>query len=154
MIADLNAEKGEALAGELGDAARFVEADVTDAEAVAAAVDARGRGDGGLRIAVCCAGIGWAERVAGKGGPHASSCSRTSSRSTWSARSTCCAWPPPAMSENEPDEEGERGVFVNTASIAAFDGQIGQIAYSASKGGDRRHDPAGGARPGERAASG
>ena len=53
-----------------------------------------------------------------------------------------------AMSANEPDEEGERGVCVNTASIAAYDGQIGQIAYSASKGGSRRHDAAGGARPG------
>src|SRR3954470_23003829 len=67
LIADLNAEKGEALAAEIG--AAFVAADVTDAEAVAAAVE-RAAGDGGLRVSVCCAGIGWAERVAHKGGPH------------------------------------------------------------------------------------
>src|ERR1700709_1798704 len=68
-IADLNAEKGEALAAELGDGATFLETDVTDAEAVAAAVEAAA-GEGELRISVCCAGVGWAERVAHKGGPH------------------------------------------------------------------------------------
>src|SRR3954454_16406591 len=68
-IADLNAEKGEALAGELGDAARFVQPDATDAAAVADAVGraAEAEAEGGLRISVCCAGVGWAERVAHKG---------------------------------------------------------------------------------------
>ena len=69
-IADLNAEKGEALAAELGDRAASSQADVTDAEAVAAAVERAAAADGGLRISVCCAGVGWAERVAHKGGPH------------------------------------------------------------------------------------
>ncbi len=134
VIADLNAEKGEALAGELG--ATFVEADVTDETAVAAAVErAAGVGEDGLRISVCCAGIGWAERVAHKGGPHNleffSNVVKVNLIGTFNVLRLAAA----AMSENEPDEEGERGVCVNTASIAAYDGQIGQIAYSASKGG-------------------
>jgi 3-hydroxyacyl-CoA dehydrogenase / 3-hydroxy-2-methylbutyryl-CoA dehydrogenase len=134
-IADLNAEKGEALAGELGDAASFVAADVTDEEAVGAAVrDAAARGNG-LRISVCCAGIGWAERVAHKRGPHNleffSNVVKVNLIGTFNVLRLAAA----AMSENEPDDEGERGVCVNTASIAAFDGQIGQVAYAASKGG-------------------
>ena len=134
VIADLNAEKGEALAEELG--ATFVEADVTDEAAVAAAVElAAGAGEDGLRISVCCAGIGWAERVAHKGGPHNleffSNVVKVNLIGTFNVLRLAAA----AMSENEPDGEGERGVCVNTASIAAYDGQIGQIAYAASKGG-------------------
>jgi NAD(P)-dependent dehydrogenase (short-subunit alcohol dehydrogenase family) len=133
-LADLNAEKGEALASELGDAARFVETDVTDPAAVSAAV-AAAAGEGGLRISVCCAGVGWAERVAHKGGPHNpemfAKVISINLIGTFNVLSQASA----AMSANEPDAEGERGVCVNTASIAAFDGQIGQIAYSASKGG-------------------
>lgn len=134
VIADLNAEKGEALAEELG--ATFVEADVTDETAVAAAVErAAEAGEGGLRISVCCAGIGWAERVAHKGGPHNleffSNVVKVNLIGTFNVLRLAAA----AMSENKPDEEGERGVCVNTASIAAYDGQIGQIAYAASKGG-------------------
>jgi NAD(P)-dependent dehydrogenase (short-subunit alcohol dehydrogenase family) len=134
VIADLNAEKGEALAAALG--ATFVEADVTDEAAVAAAVErAAGAGEDGLRISVCCAGIGWAERVAHKGGPHNleffSNVVKVNLIGTFNVLRLAAA----AMSGNEPDEEGERGVCVNTASIAAYDGQIGQIAYSASKGG-------------------
>jgi NAD(P)-dependent dehydrogenase (short-subunit alcohol dehydrogenase family) len=134
VIADLNAEKGETLADELG--ASFVEADVTDEAAVSAAVEqAGGGGEDGLRVSVCCAGIGWAERVAHKGGPHNlglfSNVVKVNLIGTFNVLRLAAA----AMSENEPDEEGERGVCVNTASIAAFDGQIGQIAYAASKGG-------------------
>ena len=134
VIADLNAEKGEALAGELG--ASFVEADVTDEAAVAAAVErAVVVGENGLRVSVCCAGIGWAERVAHKDGPHNleffSNVVKVNLIGTFNVLRLAAA----AMSENEPDQEGERGVCVNTASIAAFDGQIGQIAYAASKGG-------------------
>jgi NAD(P)-dependent dehydrogenase (short-subunit alcohol dehydrogenase family) len=136
VIADLNAEKGEALAAELGEGASFVEADVTDEGAAAAAVErAAAAGSDGLRISVCCAGIGWAERVAHKGGPHDleffSNVVKVNLIGTFNVLRLAAA----AMSENEPDEEGERGVCVNTASIAAFDGQIGQIAYAASKGG-------------------
>jgi 3-hydroxyacyl-CoA dehydrogenase / 3-hydroxy-2-methylbutyryl-CoA dehydrogenase len=135
IIADLNAEKGEALAAELGAGAGFVEADVTDEAAVAAAVERAAAADGGLRVSVCCAGIGWAERVAHKAGPHNleffSNVIKVNLIGTFNVLRLAAA----AMSENEPDEEGERGVCVNTASVAAFDGQIGQVAYSASKGG-------------------
>jgi 3-hydroxyacyl-CoA dehydrogenase / 3-hydroxy-2-methylbutyryl-CoA dehydrogenase len=134
-IADVNSEKGKALVGELGAAATFVATDVTDPEAVAAAVSRAAEGAGGLRISVCCAGVGWAERVAHKGGPHNlemfSKVISINLIGTFNVLSHVAA----AMNGNEPDEEGERGVCVNTASIAAFDGQIGQIAYSASKGG-------------------
>ena len=81
-IADLNAEKGEALAAELGPNADFVPADVTDEGSMTAAVERAAARDDGLRISVCCAGIGWAERVAHKGGPHNLESSPTSSRST------------------------------------------------------------------------
>jgi 3-hydroxyacyl-CoA dehydrogenase / 3-hydroxy-2-methylbutyryl-CoA dehydrogenase len=135
VIADLNAEKGEALAAELGPSASFVQVDVTDETAVSAAVVQAAEHDGGLRISVCCAGIGWAERVAHKCGPHNleffSNVVKVNLIGTFNVLRLAAA----AMSENEPDGEGERGVCVNTASIAAFDGQIGQVAYAASKGG-------------------
>jgi 3-hydroxyacyl-CoA dehydrogenase / 3-hydroxy-2-methylbutyryl-CoA dehydrogenase len=135
VISDLNAEKGEALAGELGERAGFVEANVTDAEQVQAAVDVAGGGDGGLRISVCCAGIGWAQRTVSKQGPHDlevfSNVVGVNLIGTFNALRLAAT----AMAGNEPDAEGERGVCVNTASIAAFDGQIGQVAYAASKGG-------------------
>jgi NAD(P)-dependent dehydrogenase (short-subunit alcohol dehydrogenase family) len=135
VIADLNAENGEALAAELGERASFVSADVTDESAVQAAVEQAAGADGGLRISVCCAGIGWAQRVAGKQGPHDLELFRNvvtvNLIGTFNVLRLACT----AMNENDPDEGGERGVCVNTASIAAWDGQIGQIAYSASKSG-------------------
>jgi 3-hydroxyacyl-CoA dehydrogenase / 3-hydroxy-2-methylbutyryl-CoA dehydrogenase len=133
VIADLNAEKGEALATELG--ASFVAADVTDAEAIGAAVTQAADGSGGLRISVCCAGIGWAERVAHKNGPHNLELFTKVIEVNLIGSFNVLRLAAAAMSENEPDEEGERGLCVNTASIAAYDGQIGQIAYAASKGG-------------------
>ncbi len=133
-IADLNAERGEELVGELGPAASFVEADVTDEAAVSSAVE-RAAAAGGLRVSVCCAGIGWAERVAHKRGPHNleffSNVVKVNLIGTFNVLRLAAA----AMAENEPDGGGERGVCVNTASIAAYDGQIGQAAYAASKGG-------------------
>jgi 3-hydroxyacyl-CoA dehydrogenase / 3-hydroxy-2-methylbutyryl-CoA dehydrogenase len=132
-IADLNAERGEALAAELG--AQFLQTDVTDAGAVEAAVEQAAAADRGLRISVCCAGIGWAEKVAGSRGPHNleyfSNVVGVNLIGTFNVLRLAAA----AMLANEPDADGERGVCVNTASIAAFDGQIGQIAYAASKGG-------------------
>ncbi len=133
VVADLNTEKGEALAAEIG--ASFVAADVTDAEAVAAAVERAAATGGGLRVSVCCAGIGWAERLSHKRGPHNleyfSNVVKVNLIGSFNVLRLAAA----SMSENEPDAEGERGVCVNTASIAAYDGQIGQIAYAASKGG-------------------
>ncbi len=134
-IVDLNSERGEALAAELGAAASFLSADVTDGAAVAAAVEQAASGERGLRISVCCAGVGWAERVAHKGGAHnLEMFTRVISINligTFNVLSQAAA----AMSANQADEEGERGICVNTASIAAFDGQIGQVAYAASKAG-------------------
>jgi NAD(P)-dependent dehydrogenase (short-subunit alcohol dehydrogenase family) len=134
-IADLNAEKGTALAAELGGRASFHEADVTDAEAVGTAVDAAAAADGGLRISVCCAGIGWAQRVSGKQGPHDLTLFENVIRINLVGTFNVLRLAAAAMSDNEPDEGGERGACVNTASTAAFDGQIGQAAYASSKGG-------------------
>src|ERR687892_30606 len=135
VIADLNAERGAALAEELGERATFAEANVTESEAVQAAVDAAAGVAGGLRISVCCAGIGWAQRTVSKQGPHDlevfSNVVSVNLIGTFNVLRLAAT----AMADNEPDDEGERGVCVNTASIAAFDGQIGQLAYSASKGG-------------------
>jgi NAD(P)-dependent dehydrogenase (short-subunit alcohol dehydrogenase family) len=126
-IADLNEERGRALASELD--AGFVRADVTDPDSVQAAIPE------GVRISVCCAGIGGSERTAGRRGPHSFerfvNVVRVNLIGTFNVLRLAAA----AMLANEPGEDGERGVCINTASIAAFDGQIGQIAYSASKGG-------------------
>ena len=135
VIADMNSEKGEALAGELGENAAFIEANVMEPEPVQAAVDAAADALGGLRISVCCAGIGWAQRTASKQGPHDleifHNVIKVNLIGTFNVLRLACA----AMSDNEADDQGERGVCINTASIAAWDGQIGQVAYSASKGG-------------------
>ncbi|MGH2949019.1 MAG: SDR family NAD(P)-dependent oxidoreductase [Solirubrobacteraceae bacterium] len=128
-IADLNAERGRALADELG--AAFAECDVTQADQVQAAVKAAGA----LRISVCCAGVGWAEKTAGKRGPHALDPFRTVVDVNLIGTFNVLRLAAAAMLANEPDGEGERGVCINTASIAAYEGQIGQLAYSASKGG-------------------
>ncbi len=131
-IADVNAEKGQGLADELG--AAFVACDVREEEQVQAAVDRAAEADG-LRISVCCAGIGWAEKTAGKRGPHTLEPFETVVRVNLIGTFNVLRLAAAAMLAGEPDAEGERGVCVNTASIAAFDGQIGQVAYSASKGG-------------------
>jgi NAD(P)-dependent dehydrogenase (short-subunit alcohol dehydrogenase family) len=135
VIADLNAEKGQALAEELGERATFAETNVMEPDQVQAAVTAAAQPPGGLRISVCCAGIGWAQRTAGRQGPHDleifHNVIKVNLLGTFNVLRLAAA----AMLDNEPDDGGERGVCVNTASIAAFDGQIGQVAYSASKGG-------------------
>jgi 3-hydroxyacyl-CoA dehydrogenase/3-hydroxy-2-methylbutyryl-CoA dehydrogenase len=133
-IADLNAEKGEALAGELGERAAFAACDVTDPDQVQAAVSAA-RDDSELRISVCCAGVGWAEKVAGKRGPHQFEPFGITVTVNLIGTFNVLRLAATAMLANEPDDGGECGVIINTASIAAYDGQIGQIAYAASKGG-------------------
>jgi NAD(P)-dependent dehydrogenase (short-subunit alcohol dehydrogenase family) len=135
VIADLNQEKGDALVAELGEGARFVKADVTDPDEVEAAVAAAAEAEGGLRISICCAGVGWPEKIAGSKGPHQLLPFETVVRVNLIGTFNVLRFAANAMLPNEPNEEGERGVCVNTASIAAFDGQIGQVAYSASKGG-------------------
>jgi NAD(P)-dependent dehydrogenase (short-subunit alcohol dehydrogenase family) len=139
VIADLNEDRGSALAQELGDRAQFARADVTDPDTVQAAVDAAAALPGGIRISVCCAGIGWAERVAGRRGPHTLQPFETVIRVNLIGTFNVLRLAAAAMVAQEPVEADpdsrERGVCVNTASIAAFDGQIGQVSYSASKGG-------------------
>jgi NAD(P)-dependent dehydrogenase (short-subunit alcohol dehydrogenase family) len=128
-VADLNEERGAALADELGGA--FVATDVTDEAAVQAAVETVD----GLRFAVSCAGIGWAERTVGKQGAAALQPFETVIRVNLIGTFNVLRLSAAAMAAGEPDADGERGAVVMTASIAAYDGQIGQAAYSASKGG-------------------
>jgi NAD(P)-dependent dehydrogenase (short-subunit alcohol dehydrogenase family) len=135
IIADLNAAAGEALAAELGERSRFVETDVTDAAAVERAVDTAREAFGGLHGAVHCAGIIAGGRVLGKDGPHDlalfARVVEVNLVGTFNVLRLAAA----AIAQSEPDEEGERGAIVLTSSIAAFEGQIGQAAYAASKGG-------------------
>src|SRR2546423_7789879 len=134
-IADLNEDRANELAAELGDAAVAFRCDVTDEAdvegAVAGAVEALGE----LRLTVSCAGIGWAERTVSRRGPAQLQPFETVVRVNLIGTFNVLRLSAAAMSQNEPDEGGERGAVVMTASIAAFDGQIGQTAYSASKGG-------------------
>ena len=134
VIADLNEDRGGALAEELGERASFARTDVTDPDAVQAAISAAAAQPVPLRIAVSCAGIGWAGRVVGKRGAHALEPFETVIRVNLIGTFNVMRLAAAVMVENEPTSAGERGVCVNTASIAAFDGQIGQIAYAASKG--------------------
>lgn len=131
-ITDINAEKGEALAAELG--AQWIQADVREEAQVQAAVDLAAAAEGGLRICVVCAGTGWAQKIAGSKGPHPlmpfEVIVAINLIGTFNAWRLAAA----AMIANEPDDRAERGVLIGTASVAAFDGQIGQVAYSASKG--------------------
>jgi 3-hydroxyacyl-CoA dehydrogenase/3-hydroxy-2-methylbutyryl-CoA dehydrogenase len=135
VIADLNDERGRALPDELGERASFVRTDVTEPEDVQAAVSAAAGQAVPLRIAVSCAGIGGAGRVVGSKGAHSLERFETVIRVNLFGTFNVMRLAAAAMAENDPVETGERGVCVNTASIAAFDGQIGQVAYSASKGG-------------------
>jgi NAD(P)-dependent dehydrogenase (short-subunit alcohol dehydrogenase family) len=134
-IADVNDEKAEALAGELGDAALALHCDVTSEDEVKQAVDHAVEAFGGLRFAVGCAGVGWAEKTVSKRGPHQLMPFETVVRVNLIGMFNVLRLTAAAMNDNEPGEDGERGAVVMTASIAAFDGQIGQISYSASKGG-------------------
>lgn len=132
---DVNDEKGQAAARELGDAARFFRTDVTSEEGVATNVAAAHHALGGLNVVINCAGILGAGRVLGKEGPmplaNFSGTVMVNLVGSFNVAKAAAA----LMQDNSPGADGERGVIVNTASIAAFEGQIGQAAYSASKGG-------------------
>jgi len=132
-IADINADVGQKVAGELG--AEFVQVDVREESQVEAAVAKAAEADGGLRIAVTCAGTGWAQKIAGSKGPHPLQPFEIIIAINLIGTFNVLRFAAASMIGNEPSEDGERGVCVNTASIAAFDGQVGQVAYSASKGG-------------------
>ncbi len=134
-IFDLNVEAGSAVAQELGADAMFCRTNVSDEASVQEALAAVVAQWGGVHIAVNCAGVGSAMRTVGKNGPHSldvfSKVISINLIGTFNVTRLAAA----EMAKNEPNSDGERGVVINTASVAAFDGQIGQVAYSASKGG-------------------
>ncbi|TWG86286.1 NAD(P)-dependent dehydrogenase (short-subunit alcohol dehydrogenase family) [Cupriavidus gilardii J11] len=132
VLADLNSEAGEALATELG--ARFVRCDVTSEADGQAVVDAA-RQTGRLAGLINCAGIATANKTVGKSGPHPLDAFEKTIRINLIGTFNMIRLAAAAMVRNTPDAGGERGIIVNTASVAAFDGQIGQAAYAASKGG-------------------
>ena len=123
------------LAGELGERVLFKAADVTDESQVAAAIAAARARFGAIHGAVSCAGIAPGERVLGKDGPHRLDTFRRAVEINLIGTFNVLRLAAQAMESNAPDAGGERGVIVNTASIAAYDGQIGQAAYGASKAG-------------------
>ncbi len=135
LIADLQPEKGQALAQNLGKQARFLRTDVTSEDDGKAAVAQALKEFGALNGLVNCAGIAAAEKTVGKNGPHAlasfTRCVTVNLIGTFNMIRLAAD----AMVKGKPNAAGERGVIVNTASVAAYDGQIGQAAYSASKGG-------------------
>jgi NAD(P)-dependent dehydrogenase (short-subunit alcohol dehydrogenase family) len=135
LIADVDEEAGEELAGDIGEQARFERADVTDEESTQGALDAARDAFGELHGLVNCAGIGPAEKVVGKRGTHSLDSFVKAVQINLVGTFNPIRLVAPIMMQNEPNEGGECGVIVNTASVAAFEGQIGQAAYSASKGG-------------------
>jgi len=134
-LLDVNAAAGQALAAGLGERAAFIAADVTSEPAVNAAVEAAAQAMGGLNLAVNCAGVGWPKRMVGKDGPMAGDFFRKVIEINLVGTLLVCKAAAAAMQKNAPNADGERGAIVMTASVAAFDGQIGQVAYAASKGG-------------------
>ena len=135
VIADLKEAEGKALAQELGAGARFVRTDVTDEASAQAAVAAALGGFGRVDGLVNCAGIVYGEKTVGKDGPHTLAGFVRTININLIGTFNMIRLAADAMTKNAPNDEGERGVIVNTASVAAFDGQIGQAAYSASKAG-------------------
>ncbi len=134
VIVDRAVETGRALAEELGDGVRFAETDVTSEAAMQAAIDVARKDFGGLHVAVGCAGLGTAMRVLGKGGPFPLDLFQLTINVNLVGMFNMLRLSAAAMADNAPEAD-ERGVVIMTASIAAFDGQIGQAAYSASKAG-------------------
>ena len=135
MLADLNREAGEKFAAALGAGARFIVADVTSEAQVQLAVDTAVQTFGSVHGLINCAGVAPGERVVGRNGPHSlETFSRVITINLIGSFNTL-RLAANAMAKNTPNSDGERGVIINTASIAAFEGQLGQAAYSASKGG-------------------
>jgi NAD(P)-dependent dehydrogenase (short-subunit alcohol dehydrogenase family) len=133
-ILDLPTSAGETVAKDLGSAAIFCPCDVTDEEQVEAAVERAASELGPLYIDVNCAGIGWAQRTVTREGPHPLAPFKRVLEVNVIGTFNALRFAAARMVKNEPESMGDRGVIVNTASVAAFDGQIGQVSYSASKG--------------------
>jgi NAD(P)-dependent dehydrogenase (short-subunit alcohol dehydrogenase family) len=134
-IFDMNAAKGSALAAELGPDVLFQDVDVTSEQSVkgglAATIDRFGK----VNVCVNCAGVGFAQKTMGKEGPHSLELFRKVIEVNLTGTFNTLRLVAEAMTGNDPAEDGQRGVIINTASVAAYDGQKGQAAYSASKGG-------------------
>jgi NAD(P)-dependent dehydrogenase (short-subunit alcohol dehydrogenase family) len=135
VLLDVNADAGQAAEAAIGSKARFAQADVTSEEQVNAAVDLAVTAFGTLHGVVNAAGIGQAAKVLGKNGPHPLELFEKIVRVNLAGTFNVIRLAAARISQNAPEANGERGVIINTASIAAFDGQIGQPAYAASKGG-------------------
>ena len=135
VIADRNAETGAALAQELGAGVVFVEVDVADETTMTAALDRAVNEHGGLHALVNCAGVGMAQKILGRDSVHDLDVFSFVIKVNLIGVFNGLRLAAQRMQRNEPNAGGERGVIINTASIAAYDGQIGQAAYSASKGG-------------------
>jgi NAD(P)-dependent dehydrogenase (short-subunit alcohol dehydrogenase family) len=134
-LLDINDEKGKSTAAELGSEARYFRTDVTSEDGVADTLKQAAEKMGGLNVAISCAGILGAGRVLGKEGPMALKNFQTTVMVNLIGSFNVAKAAANLMQNNTPGDDGERGVIVNTASIAAYEGQIGQAAYSASKGG-------------------
>ena len=135
LIADVNEEAGESAQKILGKNAQFIRTDVTDEASVQNAIDAAVKKFGSLNGAVNCAGIAPAERILGRAGVHALQSFSKVIQINLIGTFNVIRLVANVLQNNEPSTDGERGVIINTASVAAFDGQIGQAAYAASKGG-------------------
>ncbi|MEZ4669144.1 MAG: 3-hydroxyacyl-CoA dehydrogenase [Anaerolineae bacterium] len=135
IILDRDGDRGDALATEIGEVVRYVQADVTSESDVQGAVNAAYDTFGTLNVVVNCAGVAWAARTIGKDAPHALDLFETVIKINLIGTFNVIRLSTFRMAHNEPNTDGERGVIINTASVAAYDGQIGQAAYSASKGG-------------------
>jgi NAD(P)-dependent dehydrogenase (short-subunit alcohol dehydrogenase family) len=134
-LLDVNEAAGAEAVQRLGTHARFRKVDVTSESAVDEAVHAAVEAMGGLNLAVNCAGVGWPKRLVGKEGPMPGDFFRKVIEVNLVGTLLVCKAAAAAMQKNTPNAGGERGAIVMTASVAAFDGQVGQVAYSASKGG-------------------
>jgi NAD(P)-dependent dehydrogenase (short-subunit alcohol dehydrogenase family) len=135
FLLDINAEQGEAIAAELGAKAKFVRTDVTDEAAVQNAVNTALASFGALHGAVNCAGIATGERILGKSGPHSFDSFKRTIGVNLFGTFNVIRLAAEAIANTTPSKSGERGVIINTSSVASFEGQIGQAAYAASKAG-------------------
>ncbi|MCE9554374.1 MAG: SDR family oxidoreductase [Planctomycetes bacterium] len=135
LLADVNDQTGNALAAELGTAAQFAHCDVTDATSVQGAIETAVTAFGLLDGSINCAGVLGASRILGREGPHDLALFRRVVEINLIGTFNLLRLTAAAMATNPPREDGERGVIVNTSSVAAFEGQTGQAAYAASKGG-------------------
>ena len=135
LLADVNQAAGEAMAAELGAAAKFVATDVTNEASATQAIQTAISALGGIHGLVNCAGVAPAEKVVGKEGPHRLDSFAKVININLAGTFNMLRLAAAEMQKNEPDANGERGVIINTASVAAYEGQLGQAAYAASKGG-------------------